>query len=362
MNDDLNLWFCYGRLGTMNKGKCALKIEPDGKVHVLGYAKFYKDGQLKPDAEEEAELGSSDELSVGAREVPHSGLGSNDHFHMPEDLESAHTVLPAQSVDSSNGQLDMREYLEQVAATVESSADVTSSNMKLEINADPQLGEHAESTVKSAHSVASSNSKVDMDMDTPDNLESPDTGSSLSAPRQAVIKAAAARGKAAAAVADVVEPPTHPAARQLASTETVQLGEYSGAQEALAQQMESEVALAESTDAAKADLELGGAGAQEPAATWFSNDNDCSLRLESRDKANVHPVYYELRNQNLQAGWGIGMATDLKLRIGYGQLGSMADKTTAIEFSEDSTRRVTFHNEVHFHRQPRCVLLELGMV
>lgn len=359
MNDDLNLWFCYGRLGTMNKGKCALKIEPDGKVHVLGYAKFYKDGQLKPDAEEEAELGSSDELSVGAREVPHSGLGSNDHFHMPEDLESAHTVLPAQSVDSSNGQLDMREYLEQVAATVESSADVTSSNMKLEINADPQLGEHAESTVKSAHSVASSNSKVDMDMDTPDNLESPDTGSSLTAPREAVIKAAAARGKAAAAVADVVEPPAHAAARRLASTETVQLGEYSGAQEALAQQMESEVALAESTDAAKADLELGGAGAQEPAATWFSNDNDCSLRLESRDKANVHPVYYELRNQNLQAGWGIGMATDLKLRIGYGQLGSMADKTTAIEFSEDSTRRVTFHNEVHFHRQPRFPSVEV---
>eukprot|EP00658_Telonema_sp_P-2_P012983 TRINITY_DN14936_c0_g1_i23.p1 TRINITY_DN14936_c0_g1~~TRINITY_DN14936_c0_g1_i23.p1 ORF type:complete len:2190 (-),score=358.91 TRINITY_DN14936_c0_g1_i23:183-6752(-) len=36
-----DLWFCYGRVGTMAKNRCALKIDPTGVVHVLGYSVFY---------------------------------------------------------------------------------------------------------------------------------------------------------------------------------------------------------------------------------------------------------------------------------------------------------------------------------
>lgn len=106
-------------------------------------------------------------------------------------------------------------------------------------------------------------------------------------------------------------------------------------------------------DAATADKEIGGSGRQEPAATWFSNDNDCSIRLESRDKQGVHPVYYELRNQNAQEAWGIGMVKNTNLKIGYGTLGSMGDKDVAIEILQGTSKKLIFHQDVVFHRRPQ---------
>ena len=55
MNDDLDLVFCFGRLGTLNKNRCALRIEPSGKLHILGYATFRADVKLE-DADSSSEL------------------------------------------------------------------------------------------------------------------------------------------------------------------------------------------------------------------------------------------------------------------------------------------------------------------
>ena len=40
MNNDFRLHVCYGALGTMNKEGCALRMDPDGSVHILGLGVF----------------------------------------------------------------------------------------------------------------------------------------------------------------------------------------------------------------------------------------------------------------------------------------------------------------------------------
>jgi len=97
--------------------------------------------------------------------------------------------------------------------------------------------------------------------------------------------------------------------------------------------------------------EYGGSGAQSPAATWWSTDDDVSLRVESLAD-NYQNVFYELRNANQENAWAIGTGADNILRIAYGPRGQpVTDRRTAIEISPTGT--VAFRGNVFFEQQPK---------
>eukprot|EP00658_Telonema_sp_P-2_P032222 TRINITY_DN23911_c0_g1_i1.p1 TRINITY_DN23911_c0_g1~~TRINITY_DN23911_c0_g1_i1.p1 ORF type:complete len:522 (-),score=130.83 TRINITY_DN23911_c0_g1_i1:43-1608(-) len=249
MNDDLNLWFCYGALGTMNKANCALKIEPSGKVHILGFAKFHKDPIVN--------------LEAGDQEQDEHG----------------------------------------------------------------DLGD---------------------DQDGPDQMSPPDGQRVDSSAQAEQLDVGHARGGTLGVSDSFRLGAGHPG-RQLLST--VELGE---ALEDTGLMMES---VSETSGLVPADKEIGGSGRQEPAATWYSSDNDCSLRVESQDPTAIHPVYLELRNENSDNSWGIGMNDDLNLMMGYGDAGSMHNKQVGIEVM--GSTKVIFHEPVVFHKRPNFPSVEV---
>lgn len=69
-----------------------------------------------------------------------------------------------------------------------------------------------------------------------------------------------------------------------------------------------------------------GAGAIDPALVYYSTNDDVSIRVESRDRRHRRETYFELRNQNQNRAWKLGMNNDHNLHIGYGSVGT-ADGT-----------------------------------
>eukprot|EP00656_Telonema_subtile_P007708 TRINITY_DN13620_c0_g2_i4.p1 TRINITY_DN13620_c0_g2~~TRINITY_DN13620_c0_g2_i4.p1 ORF type:complete len:3743 (-),score=834.31 TRINITY_DN13620_c0_g2_i4:156-11384(-) len=313
MNDDLNLWFCYGRLGTMNKAHCTMKIEPSGKVHILGYARFHKDAKTYFGSEEEEEELGSDSAVEGTStpEVPHVGQGSTS-----TELKEA-----TAAVDGREGPTE--KDLQLMHAAAHGGQWLPEMGHKLPTAEDNR----PESTNEDTNS---------------DPVTNTDT---------AVV------AKAHVAPYEVTANTVLAASRKLLAADT-EMALLQAEDDESAEDL-SFAAEEEQGAVPTADKEIGGNGRQEPAATWFSNDNDCSFRIESRDKKTVHPAYFELRNQDKEEAWGIGMGSDLKLRFAYGQSGSMPDKKTAIEIHEGNSRKVVFPHEVEFHSRPRFPSVEV---
>jgi len=95
---------------------------------------------------------------------------------------------------------------------------------------------------------------------------------------------------------------------------------------------------------------VGGSGKRTAAATWYSDDDNVGLRLQS-DAPTPQNVYFELRNAKSTSAWAMGVGTDNVFRVAYGPAGSALNKrVTAMEIHPD--RSVVFHKDVHFHAQP----------
>jgi hypothetical protein len=86
----------------------------------------------------------------------------------------------------------------------------------------------------------------------------------------------------------------------------------------------------------------------DPAITYYSTDNDASIRIESRYSSGAKEVYLELGNQNRRrnSGWKIGMKNDHHLSIGYGELGTMSGMAEVMRFG--TTGNIDFYGAVEF--------------
>jgi len=82
----------------------------------------------------------------------------------------------------------------------------------------------------------------------------------------------------------------------------------------------------------------------DPAITYYSTNNDLSIRVESRLRKNPQEVYLELRNQNQNRAWKIGMNDDYNLHIGYGAVGTANGSPDAIRMSRNGN--INFYGPV----------------
>merc|ERR1711865_152422 len=77
-------------------------------------------------------------------------------------------------------------------------------------------------------------------------------------------------------------------------------------------------------------------GGVDPAVSYYSSDDDASIRVESRKSSDPEEVYLELRNQDNKNGWKVGMNDDYKLHMGWGPVGTMNQLTEALRLDPDS--------------------------
>jgi len=84
----------------------------------------------------------------------------------------------------------------------------------------------------------------------------------------------------------------------------------------------------------------------DPAVTYYSTDNDVSIRLESRKYWDPEEVYLELHNQKNGQGWKLGMNDDYNLHVGWGRVGTANGSPDAIRMDPGGT--VHFYGDVGF--------------
>lgn len=80
--------------------------------------------------------------------------------------------------------------------------------------------------------------------------------------------------------------------------------------------------------------------------TYFSTNNDVSIRLESRSHEMAREVYLEWRSRNTGRGFKMGMNNDYRLHIGYGSLGTADATPDAIRM--DAGGNIAFLGPVQF--------------
>lgn len=97
----------------------------------------------------------------------------------------------------------------------------------------------------------------------------------------------------------------------------------------------------------------------DPAVTYYSNNNDVSIRVESRKRWDPEEVYLELRNKRLGQAWKLGMNDDYNLHIGWGTVGTANGSPDAIRLQPNGN--IDFYGKVEFRGEVQKSYSESGM-